>query len=468
MSRRDFRPVLDVPIDDILLDVDNARIRAGKDQADCIARILRKEDQLMALMESIAKEGLTTVPILVSQADDGRRWTVRDGNRRVTSIKLLNNPELAPDARLKVKIRALSKQYRNNIDGSLDLLASDNEEAILREVVARHSGAQGGIGQLDWSAYLRTVYLMHHGHPAEYKRAGQYVFWAEEQGVSVEDEFPISTVHRFFTQENLAALGFKIVKDELQPTLSVAQAKGVAQRVIMDFQLGPKAGGKNVDDVRSPARAEAYILEVRTAAGLPAPKAQGGATTGKSAAAGKGSQPGSTGGSTAGQAGAAIGAVGGSSGPLPARTPRKPAWDRKCIFGARSPGIAIPETAVKAVQIVTDMRKLDVRDTTLAVAMLLRHLIEASDEHYRKRYRIGDQGLAKNVLASANRMFSKGELDKNQFDIVNRLAASTSKELLHIEALQKMMHRDTHLPDYQVINTFWDNIGDFVRKCWLK
>lgn len=475
MSRKDFQEVRQVPLDDILLDVENARIRAGKDQADCVARIFRKEEQLLALMENIAIEGLTTVPILVSPTDDGR-WIVRDGNRRVTALKLLNNPDLAPDQRARARIRTLAKTHGGNIDDKLDVLASSNEAAILREVVARHSGAQGGIGQLNWSAYLRTVYLMNHGHPAEYKRAAQYVFWAEEQGVSVEDEFPITNVHRFFSKENLEALGFKIVADDLQPVLPTAQAKAIAQRVITDFQLRYK----NVDDVRSPAQAEQYILAVRNDAGLPPPVPKQSAKS----AASQAPQVNSTSGavapntSTAGPRngdpsprspfGATATAT--SSGGAPsARTPRKAAADRKCIFGSRSPALGIPDTEVKAVQIVTELRRLDVRETPLAGIMLLRALIEASTEHYRKRHRISDtNALAKNVAGCALRMQSKAQLDNAQFDIVNRLAAKGGSDLLTIEALQKMLHRDTHIPDYLIVNTFWDNISDFVRACWSK
>lgn len=120
-------------------------------------------------------------------------------------------------------------------------------------------------------------------------------------------------------------------------------------------------------------------------------------------------------------------------------------------------------------QIVTELRRLDVRETPLAGIMLLRALIEASTEHYRKRHRISDtNALAKNVAGCALRMQSKAQLDNAQFDIVNRLAAKGGSDLLTIEALQKMLHRDTHIPDYLIVNTFWDNISDFVRACWSK
>ena len=108
------------------------------------------------------------------------------------------------------------------------------------EVLARHSGAQDGVGQVDWSAYLRNVFLINHGHPPDYKRAAQYALWAEDQEIYVSDEFPISSLHRFFTADNLALLGFRIdkVTDDLAPAISAVQVKQMAQILMTDFFTG--------------------------------------------------------------------------------------------------------------------------------------------------------------------------------------------------------------------------------------
>ena len=57
MSRAHFTYKQNISVTDLLLDTENARIRVGSDQNDCIARILRKEDQLLALMRDIAEKG---------------------------------------------------------------------------------------------------------------------------------------------------------------------------------------------------------------------------------------------------------------------------------------------------------------------------------------------------------------------------------------------------------------------------
>jgi ParB-like nuclease domain len=470
MGRKDFKLVANVAITDILLDVGNARIRTGQDQRGCIERILRKEDQLLALARDIASEGLSTAPVLV-KADSSGQYVVMDGNRRVTAIKLLNDPDLCPIDGLKATLRSLKKSHAATIPSTIDVLSSTNDKAIAREVLLRHSGAQAGVGQLDWSAYLRTVYLLNHGHPPDYKRPGQYVLWAEGQGIVVEDDFPISSLQRMFTVESLKLLGFEVDKksDELKLSMSQNTVKHMAQLLITDF-----ANGKKVEEVFTPDLAQQYLLAVRARAGLapPAPTPATAPSPAGSASSGPGGRPASAPAHAAGAAASTGASASAASTPPPtraSRTPRTSAAERTKLLGRSAPNIAIPTTEAKACTIVSEIRALDVKKTPLATSMLLRHLIELSDEHYRKRFRLGDKGtLAKNVSASATDMLNRTRLDKSECDIACRLGSTSSKDLLQIEMLQKVMHRTTHHPTYQLINTFWDNIAPFVRACWAK
>ncbi len=465
MSRKNFKLVVNVPITDIKLDVGNPRIRDGHDEPDCISRILRKEDQLMALMADIAENGLTTMPILVKPVDD--KWVVMDGNRRVTALKLLNDVSLCPEERLKPSIQTLQQAHKGNIPQSIDVLSSSNDEAIAKEVLSRHSGAQGGVGQLDWSAYLRTVYLLNHGHPPDYKRPGQYALWAEKQGIWVDDEFPISSLQRFFTIENLYLLGFVIESDELVPAVSLDLAKRMAQMVMTDFATTLK-----VDHIRTPDLARNYIGGVRTRVGLiEVPSTP---TTSDNVSSPLVNAPIDDGAVPANlPTPQPITPPSLPVSPLPLRprpspTPILSAWDRKQLFGRRGPNLQIPESELKARTLVAEIRKLDVKETSLAAAMLLRGFLELSDGYYRANQSLPDVGkLGKNVLASATHMRDSEKISISEFDIVKRLAVPDARdELLHIETLQKVMHRDTHHPNYQLVNTVWDNLAPFVRACW--
>jgi len=470
MARSDFRVVPDVAVEDIMLDVHNARIRSGADQNDCIRRILRKREQFLNICESIAQYGLTTMPILASPNEDGT-YTVKDGNRRITALKLLNQPDLCPEPDLSPRILKIIENYKN-FPSAVDLTVTESEPAMVREVLSRHQGEMAGAGQMGWSAYLRTLYLLNHGHTPEYKRPGQYALWAEEQGIFVDDDFPISSLQRFFSIENLQLLGFHIDEnDQLQLNLPLATVRQMATKVVGDF-----GGGKNVGDVFTPAQAKQYIAEIRAYAGIhPSPPSSlsesetaGNLSTAEPSSI---SDAASISSATSDSPRTTETPIETPTTPSPRprpMTPAIPAAERKKIFGNRSPGIAIPSTGYPKEQtLIAELRSLDLSKFPLSAAMLTRALIEVSDLHYRSKSDIAEQGgLAKNMKKSAQHMLANGKISESEEDIVKRLC-NRGGAMIEIETLQKMIHRNTHNLDRQFVNTLWDNIGCFVRACWV-
>ncbi|WP_313281589.1 ParB/Srx family N-terminal domain-containing protein [Delftia tsuruhatensis] len=473
MTRKHFEIVTDVPIVDVLLDTRNPRIRDGSDQADCISRILRKEDQLITLMKDIAENGLTTMPILAKPYGD--KWVVVDGNRRITALKLLNDAELCPLENLKHQIKNIASTHTDNIFNKVDLLTSSNDEVIAKEILSRHSGAQGGAGQLNWNAYMRTVFQINNNHPIDYKRPGQYALWAEKNGISVDDDFPITSLQRFFTSENLEKLGFSIVDDELNPILPLHIVKRMAQIVLSDF-----GSTINVDDVRTGSKANEYIQTVRSRVGLVETEPAKKDPTEADSSSGNGSNDFSRNNSS-GKSDENPDVtepteppkddISGDGEETPAKrvnTPATPSWDRKKVFGKKAPGIGIPGSEAKATNILSELRKIDVKESPIAACMLMRGLIELSDKYYREKNKLEDLSkLGKNIVRSATHMRDSQQLTKSEFDSVKRFAdPNTQDDLLHVETLQKIMHRETHHPNFQIVNSFWDNISPFVKACW--
>ncbi|MBS1204596.1 MAG: hypothetical protein H6R25_1495 [Proteobacteria bacterium] len=461
MARKDFTQLNDIPIQNILLDTENARIRAGTDQNNCISRILRKESQMLVLMEDIAAHGLTTMPILVMPHTEGK-WIVKDGNRRITALKLLNFPESCPEPHLISKIKKIKEKFEQNIPSTVDCLSSNNFEAIFQEIVARHSGARNGAGQYDWYAYMRTVYLLNNGHPTDYKRAGQYMCWAEREGLDVEDDFPISSVARFFTKDNLRLLGFEIENDDLVPILSKEKIMKMASNINSDFSLKLV----DVNTVFNPDDAKQYLLSVRERAGIydhvdqdkneSKPNPSEDSTDKKGGPDNSSEKNPSTDSSEEDTK---------PSSPR-GRTPKKSPAERSKILGTGKIGINVPDEETKIRTIISELRQLDVKKTTLAVAFLLRALLELSDKEYRRMHNLTDRkSLAKNIAFSAEHMFENGLITDSEHHVILTYTRG-EQGVLHIETLQKLIHRETHHPDYISLNVFWTNIGCFVRACW--
>ena len=116
MPKIKFNYLSNISINDLFLDNDNPRISSQLDEKSCVAAILKNnESKMLNLAEDIAKNGLHAENIIVSKPEDdssGTKWIVRDGNRRIAAIKLLNEPGKAPEI-LREKLSKITKQYDN-------------------------------------------------------------------------------------------------------------------------------------------------------------------------------------------------------------------------------------------------------------------------------------------------------------------------------------------------------------------
>lgn len=466
MGREDFALQKSLSIDDILLDEKNPRIRAGSNQNDCIEKVLRKEDQMLKLMESIATEGLSTAQVLITSSDISGKWVVKDGNRRITALKLLNNPALCTSASIREKILKILATKNVKVPSKIDCLASDNAEAIAHELVLRHSGELGGIGQIGWSSYLRTIYLLNNAQAAEYKRAGQYLLWSEVRQIEVGDDFPITTVSRFFSNENIKILGFDIQNDVLVLIASEQVAIKMARRVIDDFG----AGKVKVNDVFSPEQAVVYLTKVRLDAGWPLSSPANVPSTDVR-------QPSSSQSNGIYQVNATPSTSNlvptlttTSTQPPAGRPPSKPAWDRKKLFTTASPAPSISSNNLKAKGVLFEISQIkDIRDCPLTVAFLIRALIELSELHFRTANSLTDKSkLADNIAAACDSMVSQNALNASQSSLVKAYTATNRNDvsIFNIDTLQKYLHRPTHLPSSETIITFWDELSPFIRACW--
>lgn len=497
VGRDKFFQLDDVSIFDLQLDSHNPRIRHGADQHECVARIVSERDTFLRLTRDIAQNGLSPEHILVSKSKEGK-LVVRDGNRRVTALKLLNRPDLClPDESLRNLLARIASEASAPIVDSLTCLGCDDEDVILDYLRRRHTGENAGIGQVGWSALLISLFNASSGVVDQNRRAAQLLLWMEDQGLNVPNDFPITTLTRLLNSESLAKLGFTVESDQIKPILPPAAAYALVARVVNDIVTRAvhvtREGGQG--SIYSPEAATAYINKVRQEVGpaitpvnppsddgdggqnpppggqqgggpTPTPPSGGGNSDGDDAK----DEPSGGGGSGGGQGQGNPGPSPAPGGGKPPAGPTvKPSWDRPCLFGRRKNSkadFAFPQDRKKLVSIVAELRQLDPNATPIAVNMLLRGLLELSDQAYRSAYKMKDlNGLHKNIASSADKMLQDGLLTKAEHHVVETYTRS-EQTFLHVRSIQKNIHDDTYHPNGQALNTMWDSIGCFVRACW--
>ncbi len=489
MARDKFYRVADVPVTELLLDTNNPRIRHGEDQNDCIARILRDRDNFVNLLKDVAAEGLSPEHVLVSKNAEGK-WVVRDGNRRLTVLKLLNQPELAqPDQRLEQLIRRVAESANGKIPKRIECIACDDEAEIVAYLERKHTGENAGVGQRNWSALLKSLFNLHSGISDANRRATQLVLWVEGQNMRVEDDFPITTLNRGLTGETLRLIGFDVRDDELTPILPIPQAYALAARVISDVMSGrvnvqrdgsegswysaseqlayfkrirAEIGPWGDDDDSGGPSAEPFEPNANHSSpshegGAPAPSEKTLVTVGRPENSHEAESRAEN-----------IGPPPTTGGRLPS-APKTAPWQRTYLFGNRrnsSPGFSVPSSEKKVQQIVVELRNLSVIDHPLAVTMLMRVLLELSDTFYRERNALSRKdSLRENIAASADHMKEGQRLTKQQHRAVLTQTRGEAG-LLHVTTIQALVHERTFHPTQQNVNTTWDELACFVAACW--
>lgn len=465
MSRHNFYEVKRISISTLLLDTYNPRIRHGQDQKDCIVRILRDRDNFLSLLKDIAANGLSIEHIIISKNETGK-WIVRDGNRRVTALKLLNRPSLAlPDTALVNLITRIQNAHIENIPKKVNCMTCDDEDTISSFLMRKHTGANAGIGQKAWSAVLISLFNLHAGITDQNRRAAQLLLWAEENGLQIEDDFPITTLTRGLNADTLEIIGFEIKDECLIPTIPIQKAYAIVERVINDIAHGHINVKRDSEEgsIFTKENQRKYFRKVRDLfSDMPdtseqEPKSNQAPTENQLQ-----NEP-----NTNNQLQETFSA----DKKQRQKKPIKPAWDRPCIFGRRkgsAPDFIIPDSEPKAISVVAELKGLNPTGTPIATAMMLRYLIELSNAHYRQVNSLRQlDTLHKSIANSAEHMKNTGLVSQEQLDVILRYTLS-EQSMLHIKTLQAYIHRANFHPNGQAINTFWDEIGCFVLACWAR
>lgn len=154
-----------VGVDNLLLWEANPRVEAADSQMDELDKIYNfsnpssqntSKRQLMKLIESIAVNGYQNDVEPILTVRKGQKFVVQDANRRLSSIKLLRNPDRYRDILDEKdyrRVKSLSEEYPTNIPSHLYVVVfEDDEEATLKDILSRkHNGPLDGVGTLPWS-----------------------------------------------------------------------------------------------------------------------------------------------------------------------------------------------------------------------------------------------------------------------------------------------------------------------------
>ena len=147
-----------INIERLIADEENPRFEAVSTEEDALFSILEDQavssgNKLLNLARDIAANGLNEFESLVVSPIDGTdNYRVREGNRRVTAIKLSLHSDQVPEhfSSLAPHFAELYEQMQAH--RLIDCYVCDDESEIRRLLILRHGGESGGVGTVKWNS----------------------------------------------------------------------------------------------------------------------------------------------------------------------------------------------------------------------------------------------------------------------------------------------------------------------------
>ena len=163
----------------LMLDLENYRVGYQDGQPQAIRAIIEEQgDKLKVLAWDIIANGLSPIELFMVMPfqNTKRQYVVIEGNRRITAIKLVLNPDLAKGTVLENPFKQMSADHANSIPKEIECYVVPNKKKGLRWIQRRHDRGLKGAGIEDWSSIARDRAAADHGKPTPSKNVREFLF----------------------------------------------------------------------------------------------------------------------------------------------------------------------------------------------------------------------------------------------------------------------------------------------------
>jgi hypothetical protein len=416
-----------VPVGQLMLDTKNPRHGELDSQRAAIESLIASQRQkLVVLANDILKNGLSPIErLMVLKGKNG--YTVVEGNRRLTAIKLLNNPSLADGTPIAAAIKRLSQKGSAPSEAECSIASSRKAAAHWLEI--RHGGESEGAGVVPWSAYAANRFKSKPGREA----AAAMAFLE-----AVAEGYPSNDVLQELAQEvgnrKITTLGRLVLDQNFRDKAGIEYRDGLVYfhysasdlQAFLEHILGDLAADIGVSELRTaPLRAQ-YLEgtpEVKTSKRTKEAKPLGSKPAPKSKTPSKRRRP------------------------APKPKPFK--------------NLTLDKTGNKTQALLGELRQLNPEKTPHAVAVLIRAILDLTiDEFLDKKNLPRDREMKKRIKKCLAAVDSTG---KDQRFKAVRVGLEDGTSLYAVATLHEFMHNRHFQADRSHVDRIAENIEPFLQ-----
>ena len=434
-----------VPLADLLVDEENPRISdPDKGQNEAIRALTAGSSEVdqtkfLNLATDIVENGLdqSNLPIVIPSETDSKRYVVVEGNRRISTLKALENPEIldgALSSTILTKLKKLSQRYQASPTAKINCLLMDNRDAARHWIELRHNGEAEGRGIVPWGAQERARFGLRSDlalqildalvaekviTPAERKKVRltnlQRIVANREArerlGVDLSDGKMVFTGEK---TQSLKALG-RVAND-------IGSGRVKVRDIYNNELIGNYVGSLPRELLTTPLKATA-AKPTRAAKKKPTKSAKGGG--------------------------------------------KAPKRDRDRLIPNDS---TLSTQGQRLVDIEDELRKLSLTRFPNAVSVLMRVFVELTVDGYIQRHKLTIKGhretLAGKLSLVCDDLVNNKKLTREQAKPVRRAAAKDSFLAPSVDLMHGYVHNPHIFPSGGDLRSSWDNLELFLVTCW--
>lgn len=425
----------ELSVNDLMVNPANDRHGSLEDEIDAMNWLLAdSKAKMKTLAKDIAEKGYVFAAPLVSEAEGV--WVLHDGNRRVTCVKLLQNPTLANDPTWQRFFENLSQSHKDNIPTELVCRIEEEQEVIDDIVFRLHAGGESGVGTVAWKPHQQQNHSIRTGKLETPSLGIQIEALMKDKGaLSYQEKLPIRNVERLLSSDKYRQqVGIEYKKGG---NISFIYAEEKALRMlkkVCDDLIGKKV---TIDGLIKNEQKDDYFKSI----------AEQGFTLNDNEEL-KEKKP---------------------APPLKIKIKKRQSIQKKryCLIPTETSFVFDEDDDLyRIMAIIEELQTLPLKKYINGVSVLFRVLIESCTDYYIDKN--GPDGkkdnLAKKVKCCTQHMREKGSLsDIKNIEMLEKF--SQKEEIFSAHTFNSYVHSHLSAPSEQHLCAMWDSFSKYVQNC---
>lgn len=470
MSRQKYE-YKQLKVTELLLNPENPRFNPMKHQVETIhAMIENQQSKLIILAEHILEHGLNPTDIVLIEPYK-KQWLVLEGNRRITALKLMNNPNLVSAVYPKIKreFQKLNAMLDNALIESIACVVIEDKTLANEWIRLKHTGENAGAGIVNWDGQQSSRFNSQTSGTTD----ARIVFLDE---LRLLDAIPKEYKDRF---ADIKKTNFdRLMGDpDIRALLGILNSAGRFSfvngvnpyflAVLYDLAFDNLSVGKIYlkEDRRK------YIEEIKTKLDLPVlPESTAcadgnGRTTGNDGSSGSEGRQASSSSNGNGNDGGVNGTPS-SSGLYPTGRGRGYPVNRKTLIPSQH---SLTISHARIAKIFRELKTLEIDIYANATAVLFRVFIELSADCYILKNALTsvneDSKLSMKIEAIATDLENKKSMNRNGLRAARQMASSQTQNN-SVKTFHSYVHNKGVTPSATDLKAAWDDLWIFTENIW--